>query len=94
MKNIKWVLTERYYAWEGARKLAQIDPEVSVSEQESSLVYEPSEETLDARERERSLKEYDDLAEDEHKPERRVRQPKLIPASVVRRPKDYSEAVS
>lgn len=31
MKAIKHCLTERYYAWEGARKLAETDPEVDFS---------------------------------------------------------------
>jgi hypothetical protein len=31
MRNIKYALTERYYAWEEARKLAQEDPEVNLS---------------------------------------------------------------
>ncbi|KAG8531753.1 uncharacterized protein KY384_003385 [Bacidia gigantensis] len=30
MKSIKWALTERYYAWEGARALAEKDPEVDM----------------------------------------------------------------
>jgi large subunit ribosomal protein L47 len=29
MRNIKHALTERYYAWEDASKLAETDPEIS-----------------------------------------------------------------
>lgn len=30
-KRIRYVLTERYYAWEEAREIAETDPEVNLS---------------------------------------------------------------
>jgi large subunit ribosomal protein L47 len=41
MKAIKFALTERYYAWEDAVKLAKIDPEVDLSG--NGPAYTPSE---------------------------------------------------
>lgn len=31
MRNIRHVLTERFYAWEDARKLAETDPEINLA---------------------------------------------------------------
>lgn len=40
MRGIKHVLTERFYAWEDARKLAEQDPEIDLSNPENP--YKPS----------------------------------------------------
>jgi hypothetical protein len=44
MRNIKFVLTERFYAWEDARKLALTDREVTVDLDNANFNYEPFEE--------------------------------------------------
>jgi hypothetical protein len=87
MNGIRFVLTERYYAWENARKFAQTDLEVSVDEIESSVDYEPSIETMERRIRERSLSDIDKSLEDEELDNEQRLQRQLIPASVMRRPK-------
>jgi hypothetical protein len=33
MKNIKWVLVERWYAWEDARKLAREDETIQIRDE-------------------------------------------------------------
>ena len=50
MRRIKYVLTERYYAWEKARSLARTDPDILIDEDNSLISFEPSQETLAARE--------------------------------------------
>jgi hypothetical protein len=85
MNNIKFALTERYYAWEGAQKLAQMDPEVYVDEVKSSVEYDPSEETMEAREIERRMRDIEDSAEEDELDERP--EVELIPKSIVRIPK-------
>jgi hypothetical protein len=44
MRNIKFVLTERFYACEDARKLALTDREVTVDLNNANFNYEPFEE--------------------------------------------------
>jgi hypothetical protein len=39
MRNIKFVLTERFYAWEDARKLALTDQEISVDFDNATFNY-------------------------------------------------------
>jgi large subunit ribosomal protein L47 len=44
MKRIRHVLTERYYSWEDARKLAETDPEINlVGGGKNGPVFTPSE---------------------------------------------------
>jgi large subunit ribosomal protein L47 len=50
MKNIKWVLVERWYAWEDARKLAREDETIQIKDEgglrgqlNREVVYESSE---------------------------------------------------
>jgi len=43
MKAIKHTLTERYYVWEEARKLAESDPEIDLSGR-TGAIYTPSSE--------------------------------------------------
>lgn len=33
MKNIKWILVERWYAWEDARKLAREDESIQIRDE-------------------------------------------------------------
>ncbi|GAB7351234.1 hypothetical protein MBLNU459_g1664t3 [Dothideomycetes sp. NU459] len=40
-RAIKHVLTERWYAWEDARKIAETDPEVNLNPQEGEYAYTP-----------------------------------------------------
>jgi hypothetical protein len=61
MRNIRHVLTERYYAWEDARKLAESDPEINLAGGgKNGPVFTPSEyfeeEVVDAKEEEVGLK--------------------------------------
>jgi large subunit ribosomal protein L47 len=49
MRNIKHALTERFYAWEDAQKLARSDPEIRL--EEGRAVYTPSD-YIDAEETE------------------------------------------
>lgn len=44
MKRIRHVLTERYYSWEDARKLAETDPEINLAGGgQNGPVFTPSE---------------------------------------------------
>lgn len=40
-RAIKHVLTERWYAWEDARKVAQKDPEINMRARGKEPVYDP-----------------------------------------------------
>ena len=42
MKAIKAALTERWYSWEDARKLAERDPHVNLSGDLESAAYNPN----------------------------------------------------
>jgi large subunit ribosomal protein L47 len=52
MKAIKQALTERFYAWEDARKLASADPTISVNE--DGITYGNAEEDFEEEEEEES----------------------------------------
>jgi hypothetical protein len=41
MHSIQATLTERFYAWEDARKLAERDPEIEVEQDTSTIIYIP-----------------------------------------------------
>ncbi|KAK3324252.1 mitochondrial 39-S ribosomal protein L47 (MRP-L47)-domain-containing protein [Cercophora scortea] len=43
MRGIKHTLTERFNAWEDARKLAETDPEIDLSGGENGTIYTPAE---------------------------------------------------
>lgn len=48
-RGIKHVLTERWYAWEDARKIAARDPEVNLAPEEGESAYNPREYEQDVR---------------------------------------------
>lgn len=84
MRAIKHVLTERYYAWEDAVKLAESDPEVNLSGRGTPFTpmeYLEEDDLPETEMTEEDLKAFEEVTEQEIKAENTQVDPSTMPAS-------------